>query len=363
MKHPFWIVNSSFFLLLILIAVFAFFSRVRVPRRASIIIEPHAYGKTKEEFAINIQKIYVDDLFGTFHREIPVYQQPIYDLIIPAAPPVQEPIVPKIPEPTFLEPLNISLKGIIVVGKDEQKNRVIIADNKTDREFTYKTGDTLDDAQIIRIFNNKVLFLRSNGQQEVLYLKEYDAKHDPAYTMIDDWQDTIRPTGPYTYEISPKTFIQKINTLAQFIDALGLVTAYEKGTSVGCHVTNIAEHSLGFNLGFVYGDIITTINTIPATTTANRLEIYKGIIHLKDNDTITVQVQRRGMPVQLTYTLKDFNPIPLTNISNGTVISKEQELEHKKTLLKKKHTFAPTIKELQQHERELMINHRKKPKS
>jgi type II secretory pathway component PulC len=349
---------------MVLVGLFVFFSGARIPRRTSIIIEPHTYGKTKEEFEVNIQKIYENDLFGTFHKEIPVYQQPVFTLDIPPAPPVQAPIIPKIPEPTFLEPLNITLKGIIVVGRDEQKNRVIIADNKTDREQTYKTGDTLEDAQIIRIFNNKVLFLRSNGQQEVLYLKEYDAKHDPAYTMLDDWRDVIRPTGPNSYEVSPHGFVLQINTLSQFIDALGLSTAYSKGNSVGCRIGSLTDHSLGLNFGLATGDIVTSVNDIPATTTQNRLEIYKLVTHLQESDIITVDVQRRGTPVQLKFTLKEFNAVPVVEAGvTAPIQSKEQELEQKKEVLRKKHTFAPTIKELQQHERELMIKHRKKPRS
>jgi type II secretory pathway component PulC len=360
-KQPFWIVNSSLLLFLLLVGFFVFFSRVRLPRRVPISVEYHAHGKTKEEFEINIQKIYENDLFDTFHREVPVYQQPMYKLDIPPAPPMQEPIIPKVPEPTFLEPLNITLKGIIVVSHDERKNRVIIADNKTDREQTYKTGDTIDDAQIIRIFNNKVLFLRSNGQQEVLYLKEYDAKHDPAYAMLDDWHDVIRPTAPFYYEISPRALVERIETLSQFIDALGLSTAYEKGVSVGCHIGNLTAHSLGINLGFSAGDVVTSVNGIPATTTQNRLEIYKLVTHLPENGIIKVQVQRRGMPMQLQFTLREFNVGPATgSVEVLTVPSKEQELEYKKELLKKKHKFAPTIKELQHQERELVLKHRKK---
>ena len=362
-KHPFWIANSSLLIFVILASMFAFFSRVRLPRRVNIAVEMPVHGKTKEEFEINISKIYENDLFGTFYREIPVYQQPKYNLEIPPAPPVQEPIVPKIPEPIFLEPLNITLKGIIVVGRDEQKNRVIIADNKTDREQTYKTGDTLEDAQLIRIFNNKVLFLRSNGQQEVLYLKEYDAKRDPTYAMLDDWHDVIRPTGTYSYEISTPVFVTRVINLAQFIDMLGLSTAYEKGVSIGCRIGNIAKNSLGLNLGFVTGDIVTSINELPATTTANRLEIYKQVTHLKEGDIITVDLIRRGMPLKLEFKLNEFNKIATEATEKSPTQSQEEELKYKKELLEKKHTFAPTINELRQRERKSMIEHGKIPKS
>lgn len=55
----------------------------------------------------------------------------------------------------------------------------MIADNKTNQEGTFKVGDTVQDAQLIRIFSNKIILLRNNGQQEVLYLREQDAKLIP----------------------------------------------------------------------------------------------------------------------------------------------------------------------------------------
>jgi len=96
------------------------------------------------------------------------------------------------PKPKFLDPLDITLKGIIVLVHNDSKNRAIIADNKTNKELTYKVGSAIEDAQLIRILSNKVIFLRSNGQQEVLYLREKDAELDPVYTIIDNWDGIIQ---------------------------------------------------------------------------------------------------------------------------------------------------------------------------
>ena len=37
----------------------------------------------------------------------------------------------------------------------------MIQDNKTMQEGTYKVGDLIQDAQLIRIFKNKIIFLTS----------------------------------------------------------------------------------------------------------------------------------------------------------------------------------------------------------
>lgn len=355
MRHPFWIVNSVLLLFVVLATIFAYFSRVRVPHRESIEPESYTRPKKQQTIDINIKKIYENDLFDTFRKEVPVYQEPQYQLEIPTPPPQEEVVTPTIPEPVFLDPLDITLKGIIVVGKDEQKNRVIIADNKTDTEHTYKVGDIIEDAQLIRIFNNKIILLRSNGQQEVLYLREQDAQLDPVYTAISNWQDIIQQAGQNTFLISPHLFVDRVKNLAQFIDMIGLSTAYQQGISVGCRIGDLPPDSLGIHLGLQSGDIITTINTIPATTTPERLQIYKSIVQMKDDDRITVNLTRQGTPIQLQYTLKSFGQKKIPGFT--TTVSPEQELKHKTDILRQKHKFAPTIDELRKKERQLIMDY------
>lgn len=361
MRHPFWIANSSLLLFVILAGIFAYFSRVRLPQRESI--EPEAYirNKKKQSVDINIKKIYENDLFDTFRKEVPVYQEPEYNLEIPPAPPQQEIITPHIPEPVFLDPLDITLKGIIVVSKDESKNRIIIADNKTDIEKTYKVGDAIEDAQLIRIFNNKIVLLRSNGQQEVLYLRAQDAQLDPAYTAIGNWQDVIQSIDAFTYFIYPSMFIERIKNLAQFIDIIGLSTAYKQGVSVGCRVGELAPDSLGVHLGLQSGDIITKVNDIPATSTPERLRIYKLIVGMKEGDAIEVELTRQEQSIHLRFILKNFVEKKFSGIPS--LPSPDQQLKQKTDILRQKHKFAPTIDELRKQERQLMMERGHIPRS
>ncbi len=184
-NHPIWIINISLLGLVLCASLFVPFSRIRIPRGTSIEPENSPRTKKKQEFDINIKKIYENDLFGTYRKETPVYQEPIYQLELPPAPPTQLPIIPKKPEPSFVEPLDITLKGIIIVTDNDEKNRIIITDNKTNRERSFKVGELIEDAQLIRIFNNKIILLRANGQQEVIYLRHQDATRDPAYALLD----------------------------------------------------------------------------------------------------------------------------------------------------------------------------------
>ncbi|MDP3889173.1 MAG: hypothetical protein Q8Q25_01360, partial [bacterium] len=108
MKHPFWIANSALLFLALLVFGFIYFSRIPLPERENI--EPMVYVKPPEEvLQINVSKIYENDLFGTYQKEIPTPSKPDYLEPFPTPPEPQAVSVPELPAPQFLDPLDISL--------------------------------------------------------------------------------------------------------------------------------------------------------------------------------------------------------------------------------------------------------------
>jgi len=353
MKHPLWILNSALLLLVIFDVGFIYVSRQKPGARADIEPSTNIKPLKGEPVQINIAKIYEDDLFGTFKKELPSHP-------LGGIPPMPEPpfpkkvSVPQEPKPQFLDPLNIQLKGIIIMLNDDNGNRAIIMDNKTNKENTYRVSQMLEDAQIIQILSNKIVLLRSNGQQEVLYLREKDAQMDPTYVSIDNWQEVAQRISDTEFNISPREFVRRIKNLAQFIDMLDLITVYKQGKSVGCRIGNMSSNSFGKEVGLQTGDIILSINDIPATDTANRFKIYKGIIAMKPKDVISVQIRRRNEELTLHYTLKE-----LKTDKKGTpaepVMSAQDIREEQLRILQQKHKFAPTLKDIRETERKNML--------
>ena len=361
MRHPLWIFNSALLFLSFIVIGFIILSRQKLPSREDI--EPEEYAKPiKDEVAkINISKIYENDLFGTYRKEFPMPEQGLITPI-PQPPVPKRPSVPEPPAAPFLDPLNVTLKGIIVFVHNDTRNKVIIADNKTQIETTYRVGDTLEDAQLIRIFNNKALFLRSNGQQEILYLREKDAQDDPSYIVIKYWESVVQKVSDNNYLISPREFITRVANSSQFIDMLDLTTVYQKGKSIGCRIGKLAEKSLGTELGLLNKDIILTINEIPATDTPHRFQIYKDLISMQENDIISVKLLRDNQEFEIRYTLKDFKPVEEISAKE-----KKKELppevirdEHLK-MLQQKHKFAPTVEEIRAQERKNMLQRGRRP--
>lgn len=355
MKHPFWIINTGLLFFVLLATAFIYFSRLTLPKRESI--EPSEIAPRKElKVAINIQKIYENDLFDTYTKELPKAQK--LDLVIPFPnPPAQERIAaPKIIEPEFLDPLQITLMGIIVVGSNDTKNRAIIREDKTKQEGTYKVGDIIQDSQLIRIFKNKVILLRLNGQQEVLYLRETDAKSDVAYTQENQWENIIKKSGEHTYIINPETFVERVTNLSRFIEIINTTTAYHKGKSVGLKVGQLGAQSLGALLGLQKGDIITSINNISTESTEERLAIYKNIIHTPMGHSVKVKLSRKNRDIILTYTLQDFIKIE-KETAQHTEPQQTAFISHKNTYNSKKqhYAFAPTVNKIRKTDHQMML--------
>lgn len=325
---------------------------------------------TKKASEITISKIYQNDLFGTYQYEAGVQGGPEYIIPLPPPPVPRQVRIPPEPTPQFLDPLKVTLKGIIVVLNDDSKNRAIISDTRTKKEDVYKVGDVIDDAQLIKIFGKKIVFLRSNGQQEVLYLRPKDAQMDPVYAAGAGFKDIAQEITEHAYLISPKEFKRRVKSLAQFIDLLDLTTVYKQGKSIGCRIGNIEPDSLGFELGFKPGDVILTVDNIPATDSQHRFAIYKKIVDMQTKQNIIVELLRNNQEITLTFTLEDFRPqklgpeeaAPAEGGGKAPEVPREVQRERLQ-MLQERHKFAPTLQEIRNQERENMLKRGRSPRN
>ena len=304
MRHPFWIVNSSLLVLFTVCLGFIFLSRPSIPKPKKTTPKPLL--AAPRVAAINIAQIYDNDLFNTYHKEIKPAVEPDYVKPIPRPPGPSAVHIPEEPKQPFLPPLEVTLKGVMLLS-DESNNIAVISDNKTKKDENYKIGDPIEDAQIIRILQNKVVLIRSNGQQETLFINEKAANADPA--LIEDeqgWEHVMKKAGEHHFYIDPKAFTDLVPTLAHFIDMFNLTTVYKEGKSIGCRIGKITHNSLGAAMGLEPYSIINRIANIPATTTNERLNIYNKLTSLNNGDSFKALVTHEGRALTLTFELHDF---------------------------------------------------------
>lgn len=356
MRQPLWAINSSLLFFCILGQVVFLFLHTPIARRVSLEPDTVSLIQKKINETVDISKIYgPNDLFDTYVVSRASELKPI-ELAIPAIPEVPPliPLVIPVEAPkVFIAPLPVVLKGVMFVHDRPSESVAIIQFQDSKEEINYRVGQLINDAQILKIYANRIIVVRSNGQQETLYLREDDAGKDLALDTAKELSALSIPVKNGVYQIPVEKFINYIKTLGQFIDILDLTTVYKKGKSIGCRVGKADKDSLGSKLGFVYDDIIQQIDDLPVTDIASRVLAFDHIVEKKTGDIITVKVERSGSVVSLQYALvasldkKTTQIVPSAKLSAGSASPVNEPLmynieEQRKRTLEQKVKMAPT---------------------
>jgi len=255
-----------------------------------------------------IQNIYKYDLFGTFVAKefVPAAQQLVTP--IPQPKTITMPKAPSLPTVAFLPPLTLTLKGI-AYSSDESKSISIIED-ETKKENVYHAGDMFKDAQIIKIAQNRVTMLRTNGQHETVFLRKEDNKLFKEKDKKEKtWDHLSKKVDENVFEIDPRQFTEEMPSLGVLAEQFGLLTTYATGKPIGIQLTTLEEKGLGTSIGLQKNDIIISINGMNAADKKERVKIYDTVSKAKMGDTLKIELSRANSPVTLTYKLADIRHV------------------------------------------------------
>ncbi len=310
MRQPLWLINSSLLVFFICTWLGVLLLEETPVSPARIMPEKPAATPEQEPPKVSIARIYENDLFGTYTPQPkPEVKKPEIQTQ-PPQPPQPQP-APQITrkEPSFLDPLAVTLKGIIFTNHEEE-TRAIIADNASQEETLYSVGDGVKDADIVYIGKDKVILMRSNGQQETLFLTQKEAQDSPGYpTHTTQWSNIITQLGENAYRVDPQAFAQAVPHLAYFIDELDMTTAFENGKAYGVRIGAIGSDSIGAALGLQPDDIITEIDGIAPTTPQQRVTIYQKILTDRTEGPVQVTLVRDGQTYTQTYYVQEKQPV------------------------------------------------------
>jgi hypothetical protein len=307
MKQSVWILNSSLLVLFFISQLFLFMMQRAIPRRISIVPGNIEIVEDKKLDTIDIATIYQQDLFGTYEPPIVPVETIVEETIAPIPRPPQI-IIPDVPvekAPTFFAPLDVVLKGVIFVKDDPSSCIGIIQLKKTKEERNYRVGDLIEDAQILKILSNRIIIIRSNGQQETLYLREEDAISDFNIQSKSISSSVVEHVSDHAYKINIDEFGKRIHNLGEFINVLDITTVYKQGKSFGCKIGKIDKDSLGAMLGFMIDDIVVKVDDYFVDDLAHRLQLYDHILQKNVGDVIEVVVYRDTQVITLSYGLVD----------------------------------------------------------
>lgn len=320
MRQSLWMIHSGLLVLCMTSMSLLFFLEKPVLRKISIVPDDVAITKADVVSSVDIQAIYENDLFGTYvvtKKETAIVEEQLAPL--PAMPYDMPVSIPLEKELVFLPPLEILLKGVIYLQDNPSASLVIIQDKASKDEANYQVGDSVEDGQILKIFADKVLLIRSNGQQEMLYLKEVEAVADFAQHAKVPLDDVVVSTKQNYYVVNIDLIGQYITNIGTLIDMLDITTVFKQGKAIGCRVGKVEESSVAALLGLKAEDIISKVNGISVANYQDRIQAYNSVITKEIGQVVTVDLQRNMRMVRLSYQL-------VGNKKMLTVLEQESEV-------------------------------------
>ena len=305
MKQHLWAVNS--FLLSLLAVTIAGMLALQqpVPRHTPAVLPETKLEKIATLPAL--EELYgPNDLFGLFTAPT---APAIKTIEIPKPPQFTAPPTPPTPKSAALKlvpPLSISISGIIFSPKRPDRSVAMISDD-TNKEMMYRLGDTIKDGMIIKITQDRVVILRSNGQQETFFLRKditLESLNEKAEKTADgDAEKLATTTGENTYDLSLEIFGKKVQSLGDFLQEFDLMPIYRQNVIKGFKVTSSDAGSFPATLGFSVGDVITKINDIDVASIENRVKIYDMLTTLPPSKKVTVTAVRNQKEVNKIISL------------------------------------------------------------
>jgi len=363
MKQQLWILNLS------LMTMFAimFFANIILKKEPPVIKQKKTTIEEPEKKKVTLTKeqiarIYKHDIFDTFVYTPKKPIQQSFKIPIPVPKPPATTPEPEEKKPEFVDPLKITLKGIIF-SSNERESIAMIAD-ESGKEKNYYISETINDGQVIKIARSNVVILRANGQQETYFLR----KTDEALKKVgkDRWQYVIKKVDDQTYQIDPQSFAKQITSLAELIESLSLTTAYQKGNPSGIRISKTNENDIGPALGLAQNDIITNINDLDPTDIKNRIQLYDTITDMKDGDNIKLSLKRNGQDITLNYKLEKIKQPKNQFMPTGTdgkpidlPKSPQQQRAAARKEFKKFHVVPPERKQVIENIRERLLRNMK----
>ncbi len=290
-EGPLWIVNSSLVIFLFIVVVYLFLNFTPNISFKSLYSSTKVKFNVEEDEAIkapNYEKIFERDVFNIVPSIPEEEQKPLFVpekiINVEAAPAVPAEVFYDSNEKkqrNFLPPLQLVVRGTII-NSDPKYNRAFVENSRTKDEKTYSLGDIVDDAQIIFIGKQKIVFIRSNWQQETIYISKSAADKDNAIFDLS-WKNFITKDKNNNIKVDVGLIAKKAETLGNFLDELDVVTYFNNSIPVGCVVCSSYEDSLANALDLKVNDIIISVNYILFEASVDEYKKNLGILSFGEN--------------------------------------------------------------------------------
>ena len=131
--------------------------------------------------------------------------------------------------------------------------------------------------------------------------KKREEKAKPERPGRKDYSKGVKKTGPYDYQIDRGMLDEQLKDLSELGRQARVVPNYRNGKYEGFKLVGVRPGSLYRSIGVRSGDVIKSINGKAIDSPNKALDLFEK---LKNSSSINLEIERRGQPKQLNYSIK-----------------------------------------------------------
>jgi len=207
--------------------------------------------------------------------------------------------------------LDIRLRGTIISPQSNQ-SYAILETIKTRQQDLYRIGDQIDGAELVQVAPEEI-HLRRDGIMEKLKIVDTKSTSNARSVLRNPQQRQAPRTAPKTetskiaqavgrnrFIVNREVLNQDITDLYSLMSQVHVQPFLKNNQPHGFRVSSIRPNGIFYQLGIRNNDVVVQLNGVAVRQPDDIMGLYRQIQEL---DTVTVEVERRGRPLTLTYSL------------------------------------------------------------
>jgi len=235
----------------------------------------------------------------------------------PAAPPTPEPPpAPEAPAP----PLQLRLVGT-VAGADATRFAVLESTGNPPGQAVYQVGDMVQQAAIVDIRPDCVVFDRGGGRRESLCFQQDTGTAPPQQSAApapgtrpgaaapvpppaparDPGSTGIVRVDPGTWRVSREVILENFANVGSLSSQATVTPYFVQGQQQGFRLSRMRAGGVLQQIGLLEGDVLQKVNGLDIHTPQEALQAYQ---QLQTEATVRINILRNNRPTTLTYELR-----------------------------------------------------------
>lgn len=193
---------------------------------------------------------------------------------------------------------NLELLGT-VVGRQSGNFAIIEIGGKQELK---RLGEEVGGAILVAIESRRAVLARGDHEQVLTmsFAQAGGAKRRKEKAREYSAEKEVVSRG---HRLVPRKFLAEVSKhTTEILNQMRLRRHFQGGSPDGFLLTHIRSGSLVEDMGFLNGDVVRRVNSLPVTSAGEVISAYQK---LRDTDEVTIEVERDNRIVLLSYQIVD----------------------------------------------------------